>query len=168
MNELPEDSAEFRRLVEELEALLHAVTAGSVDKRAALDAAARRYELEQQLIRLMSPQGRPVERRRNVRVPCALEVQLGAGGTAARGKVVDLSFSGARVRTTFEGALGKPHELTLLPQPGLLDQPCHGRARHVWTRGEEHGFQFIPGDVGFDRRLLLLVLAVLKSRPGPK
>ena len=162
MQELPEESSEFRRLVDELEQLL-AGTREVRDKRAVLSAAARRYDIEHKLIKLLSPAGRPEERRRNVRVPCGLPVMVTAQSEEAA-VIVDVSFGGARLSGAPQLKLGQTLQLSIAPQPGLLDLPVITRGKVVWVHEEQTGVFFISEDPGFDRRMLLLVLALLKRK----
>ena len=161
MTSLPEQSAQFAALVARLERIVTS-SHEATERAQVLALAEQRFKVERELLQLISPPRGHSERRKNVRVPCALEAKILLGKTWFSATVDDLSFSGMSLRLQEGAEKDAIAEVHLSPRPGILSEGLIVRGQIVWTKPESCGLQLLRGS-GADRKLLLLVIELLKA-----
>lgn len=132
--------------------------------------ASRWAEIERRLVALVSTDVSAKERRRHVRVPCDLWVEVHGPAGTGPGVVADIGAGGAFVETELAVRRGEEVRLVIERQPGLFEHGLDVRARVAWT-GEEFdpprrgfGVAFAADDPAATHRVRRFVLTLLRKR----
>ncbi len=166
VSEESDPQARFQKLIDELEVLL-ARRGDRRDHKRALDDAARRYDIERELILLMSPMQAPsnrTDRRRNVRVACELVGRIRVNEEEAKAVARDLSVGGVMIETSVKLSAGTELAFSLDPQKGLLEFPVTFVGKVAWVKPTGVGVSFTKRSDGSDHRITQLVVNLLRKR----
>lgn len=161
------DRAEFRALVDEL-AELEARRTGSGGHLP--EDAARVQQVERRLLQLVTTAIPHDERRRHVRLPCDLWVNLHVGGRDERGLVVDVGAGGVFVETPQAHAPGTLIDLEMERRPGSLEQRLRVRGKVAWAATTRRtgraglGIAFVAPDDAAEHGLRRFVIELLRKR----
>lgn len=158
-------TTEFKALVDELEDLETRRT-GSGGFADPVDAAPRQ-QVERRLIELIAADIPRDERRRHVRVPCDLAVQVRRDKDASPGHVVDVGAGGVLVETALPAQVGDTLEVELERRAGTLEHGLRVRGRVAWSadgRARQVGVAFTAKDDAAERRLRRFVIELLRKR----
>ncbi len=153
----------FSELVQELVHFEHE-SGGPPD----LEKSIRRRSIDARLMRLLSSDTPPDERRTSVRVPGDLPVTIHAGGKALAGVIVDLGEGGMRVFLRSGAVEGDSVDVEL---DGGDEKNARATARVQWKKqredGVDLGLHFTVQPEPHRRRMRRLILEILRRMPPP-
>lgn len=161
------DRAEFRALVDEL-ADLETRRTGSGGYAA--EDAVRLQQIERRLLQLVTTELPQDERRKHVRLPCDLAVQLHTAGGAGAGHVIDVGTGGIFVESAVAVASGDSVDVEIKRSPGSLEHSLKVKGKVAWATTNKRtgkpgfGVAFVAGDEPSERRLRRFVIELLKKR----
>lgn len=159
---------EFESLFDELEDIENLRTGLGED--AIEPDARRRDEIERRLLALLAIDLPAAERRRFVRVPCDLWVEVRAEVGTSSGAIVDIGAGGALVETELKVQRQDHVDLVVERQPGLVEHGINVRGTVAWTGADStsprssFGVAFSATQPGEHAHLRRLVLALLRKR----
>jgi hypothetical protein len=162
--------------VEEMsfEELVQALAAYEQDREPSeVDRAIHRTALERRLLALLGPGHKHDERRRAIRVPGDLAVQLHLGDDVTRGVVRDLAEGGVGVRVKLAPPDGATVDVEIIPKKSSTPtHPARAQALVVWVKpiadaGWDVGLAILGHDEAHRRRMRRMVLEILRRMPTP-